>query len=264
MSVNDFWGIPQVRLGDFSDTRITIATLRVGPYQQWWEFGSPLRASCVGCKWSLRGARFEDPTGDHRWYPEAHIQTPMVIEKWREWFPESMIGFDLADLSPAKNGPLIDTHRLTRMTNSNPGRELGQEARKRYTSWPPRIEAGRSISRFCSPACRPYAGTYSARSTVRAGYPFLHDHWSASRSRVSGVVESPSGSGRSSRRISPGVFIFVANMLIWVLAASHVKGLTTKPGCCTSVLPRDSFRREFYGCFTSRLSRLSAASGRKL
>jgi serine/threonine-protein kinase len=207
MIVNEFWN----GFAGFSHTRITNDSPSwtvPGMAGVWLSPQGELRRLRVIPDWTST----EDPA-----------QTRMDIEKWCECFPESMIGFDLSDLSP------------TRISSVD---WIPPDAYDQFQSWegtwPGGTEAlyvmaaayrGRPVYFKVHHTRKPtYAGTHAAEA--RFGLDLLFYIIIGVQFGAVALAWRNLRLGRGDRR---GAFrlaflVFVANMLIWVLAASHVKG----------------------------------------
>ena len=215
--------------GRLSHTRITSDT------PSWTEPG--MAGVWLSPQGELRRFRVVPPRSTEARQQLPPTQTPIDIEKWREWFPESMIGFDLADLS------LAEWHQTPP--------DAYDQFQSWEGTWPGSTETlyvtaaayrGRPVHfQVHHPRKPTYAGTHAAEAQsgldllfyiiigVQVGAVLLA-WWNLRLGR---------GDRRGAFRLA--FFVFVANMLIWVLAASHVKGLPEVRDavhrCCPGTLP---------------------------
>jgi hypothetical protein len=206
MSVNDFWGD---EFGRLSHTRITEDS------PSWTVPG--MAGVWLSPQGKLR--RFQVIPPRTRTEDPAH--TPIDIEKWREWFPDRVIGFDLADLS------LAEWHQTPP--------DAYDQFQSWEGTWPGSTETlyvvaaayrGRPVYFQILPPRKPtYAGTHAAEA--QSGLDLLLYIMIGVQVGAVALAWWNLRVGRGDRRgaFRLAFFVFVANMLIWVLAASHVKGL---------------------------------------
>lgn len=207
MIVNEFWN----GFAGFSHTRITNDSPSwtvPGMAGVWLSPQGELRQLRVIPDWTST----EDPA-----------QTRMDIEKWCECFPESMIGFDLSDLSP------------TRVSSVD---WIPPDAYDQFQSWEGTWPGGTEALYVMAAAYRgkpvyfkvhhprkpTYAGTHA--DEARFGLDLFFYIIIGVQFGAVALAWRNLRLGRGDRR---GAFrlaflVFVANMLTWVLAASHVKG----------------------------------------
>ncbi len=203
---SDFWETP----GRLSHTRVT-------PKSPGWNV-----PGMAGVELSPRGElrRFQviaDWTS-----PENSTHTQVGIETWRAWFPERMIGFDLADLSTTT---ISSVSWIPRVAYDQAQCWEGQ--------WPDSTQAlyvvaaayaGRPVHFEIH---SPHAPTYETAGSAQTGQDLLIFIIIGVQVPAVALAWWNLRLGRGDRRgaFRLAFFVFVASMLTWVFGASHTTGL---------------------------------------